>query len=192
MNDVVEDGRVVRAVKAGDTEAYRFLVERYQKPVYNLMLRMTGSREDAADLAQEAFIKAYEKLEQFREDRRFFPWLYSIAINHARNFLRRTKASVSLFAENADLQWEADESCTEERLHAAADAAVLGECLMRLPEDYREALLLRYREECTMEEIAQALGISLSGAKMRVHRGLRKLKAEVVRSSHDEKAVCSV
>ncbi|HAA05273.1 MAG TPA: RNA polymerase subunit sigma-24, partial [Syntrophobacteraceae bacterium] len=89
--DQASDHQVVSAVLAGDVEAYGALVQRYQKPIYNLMFRLTGSYADSLDLAQETFIKAYEALHRFRKGSRFFPWLYSIGLNHGRNFLRRNK-----------------------------------------------------------------------------------------------------
>ena len=72
-------------------ECYSILVRQYQKPIFNLMYRVTGSSEDAKDLTQETFIKAYEKLDHFRMGARFFPWLYTIGYNHARNFVQRGK-----------------------------------------------------------------------------------------------------
>jgi len=171
------DYQVVASVLAGDTEAYAVLVKRYQKPIYNLMYRMTGSCEDALDLAQETFIKAYDSLHRFREGARFFPWLYSIGLNHSRNFLRRNKARQTLDIDDRDpgsgLDYPGQE---EDRLCARLDSMGVRKALDRLPVDYREAVILRYHEELSMEEIAAALRISLSGAKMRVHRGLEKLR----------------
>lgn len=175
--DQNSDYQVVASVLAGDTDAYAVLVKRYQKPIYNLMYRMTGSCEDALDLAQETFIKAYESLHRFRVGGRFFPWLYSIGLNHSRNFLRRNKARQTVDLEDRDpgsgLDYPGQE---EDRLFARLDSQGLRDALDRLPVDYREAIVLRYHEEFSMEEIAAALRISLSGAKMRVHRGLRKLR----------------
>jgi RNA polymerase sigma-70 factor, ECF subfamily len=175
--DQDSDYLVVASVLAGDTDAYAVLVKRYQKPIYNLMYRMTGSCEDALDLAQETFIKAYESLHRFRGGGRFFPWLYSIGLNHSRNFMRRNKARQTVDLEDRDLGSGLDYPGQEEdRLCARLDSQDVRNALDRLPVDYREAVVLRYHEELSMEEIAAALRISLSGAKMRVHRGLGKLR----------------
>jgi RNA polymerase sigma-70 factor (ECF subfamily) len=175
--DAREDREAVAAVLAGDTEAYALLVTRYQHPIFNLMTRMTGSQEDALDLAQETFIKAFERLDTFRSDGRFFPWLYAIGLNHARNFLRRNRlAPVPI-----DDPWESGEDPdlpgeTEARLLARLDTQRVAVALGRIPWEYREALVLHYHQELSMEEVAACLRLSVSGAKMRVHRGLKKLR----------------
>ncbi len=171
------DHQVVAAVLAGDTEAYAILVQRYQKPIYNMMYRMTGSCADALDLAQDTFIKAFEALHRFRQGSRFFPWLYSIGLNHSRNFLRRNKARQTVSIDDCDVGSGLDyPGQEEENLCTLLDSQDIRNALDRLPVDYREAVVLRYHEELSMEEISAALGISLSGAKMRVHRGLGKLR----------------
>ena len=185
--DQASDHQVVSAVLAGDVDAYAFLVQRYQKPIYNLMFRLTGSYADSLDLAQETFIKAYETLHRFRKGSRFFPWLYSIGLNHGRNFLRRKKIVQVLdlddWEESSGLDHPGQE---EDNLCARLDAHDLGKALSQIPVDYREAVVLRYHEELSMEEIATTLRVSVSGAKMRVHRGLRKLREILEKGYHEE------
>ena len=187
-----EDQQVVAAVLAGDVNAFSILVARYQKPVFNLMLRMTGSQEDAVDLAQETFLKAYEQLHRFRRDRKFFTWLYTIGLNHARNFLRRSKASRSLFVEDNEAEPAVDRpDRNEDNICMQLDSRRLQEALRLLPVDYREAVVLRYHQELSMEDVAQALEISVSGAKMRVHRGLKKLKDLLEKNHHENENLTS-
>jgi RNA polymerase sigma-70 factor (ECF subfamily) len=172
-----DDQQVISAVLGGDTEAYAILVKRYQKPIYNLMYRMTRSCEDASDLAQDTFIKAFEQLHRFREGHKFFPWLYTIGLNHSKNFLCQRKTSKTLPLEDWDPCSGLDHpGQQEENMCAQLDFQQLHAALDELPVDYREAVVLRYREECSMEDVATALKISLSGAKMRVHRALKKLR----------------
>lgn len=173
-----DDQQCISAVLGGDVDAYSAIVERYQKPIFNLMYRMTSSRADALDLAQEAFIKAYEQLHRFQQGRKFFPWLYTIAMNRAKNMLRDRKKM--LHSRYID-EWE---ECSgldyphqqEELMCSRLDSRVLHDAILQLPVDYREAIVLRYREELSLEDVADALQISLSGAKMRIHRGLKKLR----------------
>src|SRR4030042_6650971 len=100
------DQQVITAVLTGNVDAYRHLVLRYEKPIFNLMYRMTGSRDDALDLAQETFIKAYEKLERFKTGSRFFPWLYTIGLNHGRSFIRDHKMEKQCLVEvGGDESW---------------------------------------------------------------------------------------
>jgi RNA polymerase sigma-70 factor, ECF subfamily len=182
-----DDQQIIFAVLGGDVNAYSTLVERYQRPIYNLMYRMTHSYSDAMDLAQETFIKAFQQLHRFHVEKRFFPWLYTIGLNHSKNFLRQSKVSRTISVEDYDafsgLEYPGQE---EEHLCARLDLHKLREALDQLPVDYREALILRYHESLTFEEIAMGLELSLSGAKMRVHRGLKMLR-EILEADDHEK-----
>ncbi len=183
--DQLEEQRIISAVLDGDTDAFAMLVTRYQKPIYNLAYRMTRSQEDAADLSQEVFIKVYEQLYRFREGKKFFPWLYTIALNHTRNHLRKSKNSRIIASPDCELHSDSNYAGQEEdKICGRLDLQRLQSALLALPWEHREALILRYREELSMEEIASALSISLSGAKMRVHRGLKKLR-EILELDND-------
>lgn len=173
--DTTEENRLINAILGGDVESFAVLVHRYQRPIYNLMLRMTGDPEDATDLTQEAFLKVYENLERFRPSGRFFPWLYTIGLNLARDHLRRHRsagAAASLPPDACDLQGQVDDAAALRRLEAER----LPFLLAALPVEYREALILRFHEGLTMRDVGLALGISTSGAKMRVQRGLQRLR----------------
>lgn len=183
----LEEQQIISAILDGDADAYAMLVNRYQRPIFNLAYRMTGSQADAADLTQDAFIKAYEQLYRFREGKSFFPWLYTIALNHTRNFLRKSKNSKVTASADCDLHTDSHYAGQEEeKICGRLDSQRLQGALLALPWEYREALILRYREELPMEDIASALSISLSGAKMRVHRGLKKLR-EIMELNNDGK-----
>jgi RNA polymerase sigma-70 factor (ECF subfamily) len=182
-----DDPELVKEVLAGEVETYRLLVERYQKPIYNLMYRMTGSVEDARDLSQEAFIKAYEKLRTFSPDKRFFTWLYTVGYNLAKNHKRRSKtvlADVETLLEqgmaNCDITYQ------ENRLSEKLDSLRVHRALDMLPTDYREAIILHYHEELTFREVAMALNLSVSGAKMRVQRGLEKLRGLLLKGDNSK------
>ena len=185
--DSSDDQQVIRAVMNGNANAYSILVQQYQKPIFNLMYRVTGSYEDAKDLAQETFIKAYEKLDHFRMGARFFPWLYTIGYNHARNFVQRSKpfqqSSDEDFQNNSGLDYPSQQ---EERVLAQIDFLRIYQALELLPMDYREAVILHYHEGLSMEDIATALQLSVSGAKMRVHRGIKKLREIILGDDHEK------
>ena len=184
--DSSEDQQVINAVMNGDVNAYSILVRQYQKPIFNLMYRVTGSSEDAKDLTQETFIKAYEKLDHFRMGARFFPWLYTIGYNHARNFIQRGKpfqqSSDEDFEKYAGVDYPSQQ---EERVLAQIDFLRIYQALEQLPMDYREAVILHYHEGLSMEDIATALQLSVSGAKMRVHRGIKKLREIILGDDHE-------
>jgi RNA polymerase sigma-70 factor (ECF subfamily) len=153
------------------------------------MYRVTRSYDDALDLAQETFIKAYENLDHFKKGGRFFPWLYTIGFNHARNFKRRDGVSVRLFSRDCEEEKIGMEnpSQQEEQMCNQLDFRRLDQALQHLPTDYREAVMLHYREGLSMEDIAIALRLSNSGAKMRVHRGIKKLREIIFGDQHGAK-----
>jgi RNA polymerase sigma-70 factor (ECF subfamily) len=164
---------IVRKVLLGDVQAFGLLVREYQRPVYNLMIRMVGNEDKAADLAQDAFTRAYEKLESFKPGRRFFPWLYSVSLNIARDWLRANGRDRLVFVEDASVMARQEDTPDEQdTLHARLDGAKAFDVVLTLDPKYREALILRYRYDFTMQEIARTLETSVSGAKMRITRGL--------------------
>jgi RNA polymerase sigma-70 factor (ECF subfamily) len=174
--DEADDRSVVKAVLQGKKEAFAVLVQRYQKPMYNLMFRSTRSAEDAADLAQEAFIRAYQKLDRFDPEKKFFPWLYTIGLNLARDFGRRKRGTGQWLPLRDTDQMEADPPAELEELDRRRMIDQVQAALMELSVEDREALMLRYHHERSMTELAEIFSVSLSGAKMRVHRALKRLK----------------
>jgi RNA polymerase sigma-70 factor, ECF subfamily len=173
-----EDNEIIRVVLDGNVDAYGRIVRKYQKPIYNLMYRASRSEHLSMEMTQEVFTRAYEKLHRFDPGRRFYSWLFAIGANLARDYLRRVGREL-LFSE-AEIDGNA---LADDRLsHAAAfeqqnELSHIMRQLDNLPFDYREALILRYREELPMKEVARALALSTSGAKMRVHRALKHLRA---------------
>lgn len=174
-----QEREIVDRVLKGDHDAYALLVDTYKGPILNLAYRMTGNFQDADDLAQETFVRAFRNISRFDPERRFFTWLYTISLNLIRNHLRRNRPSIAPFPQD-ELSWhdfsDPDARSPEEDLMARQERQTLLECLRELPEDLREAVVLRYFQELSLEEVAKVSGISLSALKMRVYRGLDKLK----------------
>lgn len=175
---------VIQKVKDGEVNAFEELMAAYEKNVYNLALRMVKSPEDAADMSQEAFIKAYNNLDNFRAESKFSVWLYRIVSNVCLDFLRRQsrRGTVSLSMEDDDgddVQLDiADESQSPERLlerQLTKDAVRRG--LETLPPDARQILLLREIQGLSYEEISDVLGIEVGTVKSRIFRARKKLCA---------------
>jgi RNA polymerase sigma-70 factor (ECF subfamily) len=166
---------IIRRVREGDHEAFAIIVETYSRPLYNLMYRMTGHMDDARELAHETFIRAFEQLPLFDENRRFFPWLYAVALNIARNHRRKISSRVKMPDAQTipATQQPKDPECQlcvrseEQRLQFVVD---------RLADREKEAVILRYYQDLSFDEIAEILGISGSAAKMRVYRALKRLR----------------
>jgi RNA polymerase sigma-70 factor (ECF subfamily) len=170
---------LITDILEGNKEAYAVLVKRYQKPLFNLMIRMTSNWEDAVDLAQETFVRAYEKLDRFNPSDRFFPWLYTIGLNLARDFLRKKRVRESRTEEIRETQQGLSLALNKDSADSEVDRLDyhrVQEALATLPLESREAVILRFHEGMPMKDIAKALGISISGAKMRVHRAMVKLR----------------
>jgi RNA polymerase sigma-70 factor, ECF subfamily len=177
--DQKTEAEIVARVLKGDRQAYALLVEEYKTPVYNLAYRMTRSLADAEDIAQEAFLRAFQELSRYDRDRRFYTWLYTICLNIIRNHLKKTSRRQGMISsgviapdrEGAVLNdiVGADESRKEleEQLDKYLD---------KLSPGIRELLILRFYQGLSFEEIADISGLSLSAVKMRVYRGLEKLQ----------------
>ena len=173
-----EDGRIIERVLKGERNHYAHLIDRYKGPIFNLTYRMTGSREDANDLAQEAFVRAYENLKRFDRSKPFSTWLYTIGLNIVRNHIKREKRILKE-THNAlgDGEVEKENPLDPEQvLSAQQKTRKLEKYLKTLPEEQKEAIMLKYYQGLMFEDVAEIMGISLSAAKMRVYRGLEKLR----------------
>lgn len=171
----LSDNHCIRKVRQGNLEAYEELVLRYQKSIYNLMYRISGSSEDADELTQEVFCKAFEKLESFSETHRFFPWLYTLAMNHGRDWGRRQHRLRNGLQHYAESLAADDLIPATARLERQQEIGQMFRALDKLPRDRQELLLLRYQQELSIEELGEIFSISRSGVKMRIHRSLELL-----------------
>jgi RNA polymerase sigma-70 factor (ECF subfamily) len=176
--DQKKEAEIIARVLNGDRQVYSLLVEEYKAPVYNLAYRMTGNSEDADDLAQETFIRAYCKIRYFNPEKKFFTWLYTIGINLIRNHLKKNMRSIPHKTSNCDpAKMRGDAGDRAEEDPAIEDKiGRMEESLRKLPVDLREAVILRFYQDIAFEEIATITGTSVSAVKMRVYRGLAKLK----------------
>jgi RNA polymerase sigma-70 factor (ECF subfamily) len=167
-----DDREAIEACRRGEREAFDRLVERYQRDVYRLCYRYVNNHEDANDLAQEAFIKAYRALGRFRGDSAFSTWLYRIAVNTCLNFRSARKPDPVELTEavpdgraGADTGLERDEQSS--RVRAAIE---------RLPEKQRATLILKTYHELTHEEVAGVLGSTVGTVKANLFHALGNLK----------------
>ena len=182
----VGDALAVERTLAGDREAYRVLVERHSLYVYRLAFRMTGNREDAEEVVQEAFLRAYQKLQQFAGNANFGTWVYRIAANYAIDRLRQRKNETSRRdsprPSESDNQPDPllevrDPAPSPERLAGSAQlAARMKEALDALTPAERTAIVMRHWDGCGIEEIAAVLKSNSSAAKNTVFRAVQKLR----------------
>lgn len=170
------DIQVVRQVLRGNRDAYADIVERYKSPVYNLAVRLTGSLSEAEDLAQEVFIRVYETLDRFDDSKRFFPWMYTVALNVIRNDAKKKKSIFfRIQTDNVPDKWLKDTNTPEKSVSDSQQHQRLARFVLKLPTLQKEAIVLRYYQSLAFDEIAEIQACSISAAKMRVYRGLEQL-----------------
>jgi RNA polymerase sigma-70 factor, ECF subfamily len=170
----LSDRECVVLSQRGDSSAFSTLVHRYQDGVYRFILRMVGSRDEALELTQEVFIKAWQALPGWQPDAQFRTWLFRIASNTATDSLRRRKV-VEFVALEEDYDVPAESVGPEAQLQARQRLQALDAALNRLPHDQREIVLLRDMEEMSYSEIGAALGISEGTVKSRLARAREAL-----------------
>ena len=175
MTDPEDTGELelIQIAQLGDTNAFGQLVVRHQRTVFNIAYRLTGNRQEAEDVAQDTFVKAYQALGRFDPQRPFAPWLYRIATNTALNWTKRRhpeatvneEITIADAAPNPESQTIANE--TSERLRAA---------IAELSPNYRAAIELRHFQGLSYQEMSQVLGIPLSDVKSWLFRARRRLR----------------
>ena len=163
------DLELIVLAQRGEQYAYGLLVRRYQDRVYRHLLNLTGSREEALELAQEAFIKAWQALPTWRPDAQFHTWVYRIASNAALDVLRRRKV-VQFVPLDDDYDAPANQPSPEAQLQARQSLRALDAALARLPPQQREIVLLREVEGLSYAELAATLGIDEGPVKSRLAR----------------------
>lgn len=163
-----DDAAVVKRCLGGDHEAYEVIVLRYQRPLFNVALRMLGDAEDARDATQTAFLKAYQHLGTYDPSQRFFSWIYRILKNECLNVLRARRPTEPV-SPGAAGGTAADPVEVQER-HRTIQAA-----LLTLSVEYREVVVLRHFTELSYDEIASALGIPTKTVKSRLYTARQQL-----------------
>lgn len=177
--DQKTEAQIVARVMKGDRQAYALLVEEYKTPVYNLAYRMTGSPSDAEDLAQEAFLTSYRQISRFDITRSFFTWLYTISLNIIRNHLKKAGRGFSDM-ETPVAAGDPDPDASGREPSELEEQLELG--LQKLPPELRELIVLRFYQGLSFEAVADIAGLTEGAVKMRIYRGLEKLK-EILRES---------
>ena len=188
------DFALMERCRSGDSAAFEALVRRYKDRVYNVAYRFLGNHEDAQDVAQEVFIRAYRGIEGFKGDSKVYTWLYSIAGNLARNRLRDSKRkgrNMGISLEELELRAPGVAQEAAKVRETPEDAArkreteeALQSCLEELPEHYRIVFVLRTFEQLSYEEIADSVGCPKGTVKSRLNHARKflheKLKARSI------------
>jgi len=166
-----DDLAMVARCRAGETAAFAGLVERYQRLLFTVALRLLGDYDEATDAAQNAFVKAYQKLETFDRNRRFFSWIYRILVNECLN-IRRDRPPHEAIAPDLPAAGTPASLFEADERRSRVQAAILA-----LPLEYREVIVLRHFTELSYEEISQTLQVPAKTVKSRLYTARERLAA---------------
>ena len=174
-----DDTDLVRRSRTGDAQAFEALLIRYEKPVYNAAYRMLDNADDARDVTQTVFLKAYEHLDDFNPKYRFFSWIYRIALNESVNCLNKRSRTEELTREpETETRGPAAEMEQEIRNRQIQSA------LMTIKPDYRTVIVLKHFMDCNYVEISEILDIPEKKVKSRLYSGRQLLKEALASRQH--------
>ena len=181
-----DEDLVARSI-GGDQDSFNELIKRWERPIYVLAYRQIGREEDARDICQETFLRAYRALSGFRGQAKFSSWLYRIALNLCRDWLRRERRTpVVQPPEDVDLMDLAaarePSETIEDRVARRDLSRAVERAMALLPEEQRTAIVLKEYQGLTFQEIADLVGCPLSTVKTRLYQGLTVLRRELARS----------
>lgn len=168
-----DDAGLIGRFRAGDSGAFEELVKKYQKPIYAMLYRMVGEHEDASDILQNTFVRAFTGLDAFEGRSTFKVWLYRIAVNLAKNLYRERAKATHVSIDDVVVH---ENPRVVERLAENKRRALLGQALLGLPEKQRLTLVLRVRDGLAFSEIAGVLECSIGAAKANYHHAVKGLK----------------
>ena len=178
------DEELVAASRRGDLDSFNQLVLRWERPIYALAYRVIGRDEDARDVAQETFLRAFRALKGFKGQAKFSSWLYRITLNLCRDWIRRERRTpIAQVPEGVDLIELAGEGTPSESVEELVSRNELGRAVMKamsvLPDDQRTAIILKEYHGLTFQEIADLLDCPLSTVKTRLYQGLTVLRRQL-------------
>jgi RNA polymerase sigma-70 factor (ECF subfamily) len=183
---LVNDDELMSRVAHGDTDAFRFLVERWQNPLFAFFERMVGSEEDAQDLGQETFLRIYQHAKRYRPTGQFRSWLFRIAGNLARSRARRRKILQWIRFDPASHDIRTTEDSAGQDLEREAARIAVRVALDRLPQRQRQAVVLQQYEGLSYHEIADSMNITVSAVESLLHRAMVSLRKELARKKVKE------
>ena len=188
MHTKLPDTEIISLVLNGDKNAYSMLVEQYQNFVFTVVLRYVKSREDAEEIAQDVFIKAYRYLADFKGASKFSTWLYTITTTTCITFLRKKKLEVkSLDNENVFAGVEnQDSGMSANQVEQKSKVNMVNEAIKLLSPDDAQIITLFYKGEQSLEEIAQILGKETNAIKVQLHRARSRLKDKMQKHFAEE------
>lgn len=181
MTTELTDNEIIRKVLDGDHQHFAVLVKRYQNFVFTITLRYTENREDAEEISQDVFVKAFRSLKDFRGDSKFTTWLYTIVTTSSITFLRKKRLPThSLDNEHVfELADSQDSGMRANQVEQKSRSAMVNEAIRMLGPEDAQIITLFYKGEQSLEEISQIMGIEPNAAKVRLHRARQRLREKM-------------
>ncbi len=174
--DKIDDQYYIQKVKAGEADAFRFLVERHKTIVFNIVLQITRSKEDTEEVAQDVFLKAYQSISNFKGDSKFSTWLYRIAYNMAISKVRKKKLPISSIEDYKLADHEIKQVYDDFELIENSDKKkYLKKAIDQLSSEDSLVITLYYLNERSIDEISELADMSKSNVKVRLHRARKKM-----------------
>lgn len=188
------DDQIINRILKGEQSVFALLVEKYQNYVFTLVLRFIGGREDAEEIAQDVFVKAYRSLADFRGDSKFSTWLFTITRTTCLSFLRKKKLdTISLDNEKSGIQVENRESgFSANGIEQKSRHAMLNQAIGMLSPDDTQVLTLFYKGDQTLEEIGKIMRLDPNTVKVKLHRARQRLREKMEKHfSHEVREIYS-
>lgn len=183
-----EEFQLIKDILGGQQELYRKLVDRYAPIVFHIVRKFEKDEDEVEELAQQIFVKAYERLDSFDMKSRYSSWLFVLAKNHCRDYARDIRRKKKRFSEMDEQNLEmylVREETPEHLIVAQQWQEVLDEALNKITSDYAQAFLFKYRDNMTYQAMAEKLNVTVSALKVRVHRGRKEL-IEYIRNRYSD------
>ena len=178
-SDSISDAACVRKIQRGDTDAFEILLRRHEKAIFNLVYRMLGDYDDAAETAQETFLSAYRAIGQFRGEANFSTWLYRIALNHANTRRKSRNAREHRLVPIDTTEVNDPQLGPAETLEKKEIRERVQQALNELEPEDAAVILLRDMQDSPYEEVARVLDVPVGTVKSRLHRARRALKSRL-------------
>ena len=175
-----DDSYYITGILNGEAAAFAFLVDKHKAKAFNIAFRILKSREDAEEVTQDSFLKAYHSLKEFRQEAKFSTWLYRIIYNNCISKLRKKKPAVDSY-DDEQFEWfePADTAAELEKFHELEQKKYINEALARLPGEDASVVSLFYMDDCSIDEICEITGLGQSNVKVKLFRARKRLYDEL-------------
>lgn len=177
----LEDDKLVKRAIGGDQDAFKALMNKYQKPLYYHIIKMVKNNEQVEDIIQESFVKAFSNLDSYNTNYAFSTWLYRITTNHTIDYLRKKKLQTTsinepIRAKDGEMQFQiVGNAETDRKIIRKERKKIVSEAIQNLPEKYREVIEMRHLEELSYQEISEQLDLPLGTVKAHIFRAREML-----------------